>query len=138
MAIGLEVGYLYYSIGTGDFFHSFFSTIAHNLENDNWGSRFPFIMNELYDGVLKYDHISMAIKELESISLELRNYSCDKVIWDINDFSIEPPWGSDISGDITSLADYFVTNEGSDLITIMFDAMEMAVQIKEDITIECI
>ena len=48
MAVGFTVGFYYYSIGSADFLHSFFSTVAVNLEDGKWGSRFPVLMNELY------------------------------------------------------------------------------------------
>ena len=50
MAVGLKVDFLWYSIGQPDFLHSFFSTICVNLENSNWGSCYPILMNELYQG----------------------------------------------------------------------------------------
>ena len=40
MAVGFKVGFFWYQIGSGDFLHCFFSTVAVNLENGNWGSRF--------------------------------------------------------------------------------------------------
>ena len=39
MAVGLTVMFYWYHVGTGDFLHSFFSTIAFNLENKKWGSK---------------------------------------------------------------------------------------------------
>ncbi|EAH1619706.1 hypothetical protein D4258_13215, partial [Listeria monocytogenes] len=33
MAVGIKVDFLWFSIGTSDFFHSFFSTVCVNLEN---------------------------------------------------------------------------------------------------------
>ncbi len=56
MAVGFKVKFYWYQIGHGDFLHSFFSTVAYNLENGNWGSRFPVIMNELYQGKLECDN----------------------------------------------------------------------------------
>lgn len=35
MAVGFKVGFFWYQIGSGDFLHCFFSTVAVNLENDN-------------------------------------------------------------------------------------------------------
>ena len=52
MAVGFKVGFFWYQIGSGDFLHCFFSTVAVNLENGSWGSRFPLIMNKLYQGSL--------------------------------------------------------------------------------------
>ena len=38
MAVGFKVKFYWYQIGHGNFLHSFFSTVAYNLENGNWGS----------------------------------------------------------------------------------------------------
>lgn len=46
------------------FLFYFFSTISYNLENHKWGSKFPVIMNQLYQGELKITSIPMTIKEL--------------------------------------------------------------------------
>lgn len=37
-----------------------------------------------------------------------------KVIWDIDDMTKMPPWGKNISKDITDLSNYFVTSDGKD------------------------
>ena len=103
MAVGFKVKYYWYQIGRGDFLHSFFSTVAYNLENENWGSRFPIIMNELYQGKMSWMNVDKAIAELNVIKEELKAFSPDKVIWDIEDLSKQPPWGNNISKDITSL-----------------------------------
>lgn len=124
--VGFNVSSYWYQIGHGDFLHSFFSTVAYNLENKKWGSRFPVIMNELYQGEASPEHIDKAIEELGSIKKELQAYGPDKVIWDIEDLSKQPPWGSNISKNITDLSNYFVTSDGHDFLTIFLDALEMA------------
>jgi hypothetical protein len=48
------------------------------------------------------------------------------VVWDIEDRSRRPPWGDDIAPEITSLADYFVTNDGKDLFEVLFAALDDA------------
>ena len=78
MAVGFKVEFFWYQIGTGDFLHSFFSTIAYNLENKNWGSRFPVIMNELYQGKMNVENVDKAITELEIIKKELKKYPPQK------------------------------------------------------------
>ena len=103
MAVGFKVAFFYYQIGHGDFLHSFFSTVSYNLENGKWGSRFPTIMNELYQGTLDKDNVETAIEELKKIQLELQAFSPDKVVWDIDDLSNQPPWGKNISNDITKI-----------------------------------
>ena len=79
MAVGFKVAFFCYQIGNGDFLHSFFSTVSYNLENGKWGSRFPTIMNELYQGTLDKDNVETAIVELKKIQLELQAFSPDKM-----------------------------------------------------------
>ncbi|MBP2623227.1 immunity 70 family protein [Streptococcus oricebi] len=116
MTVGLKVDLYWYPIGNGSFLHSFFSTIAVNLEDSKWGSRFPVMMNELYQGNLLYERIDKAKQELSVIKEELSHISPKEVVWDIDDLSAQPPWGDNISPDITDLSNYFVTSRGDDLI----------------------
>lgn len=135
MAVGFKIKYHWYQIGTGDFLHSFFSTVAYNLENKKWGSRFPAIMNELYQGTLSKDNVDKAITELKTIQRELAAFSHQKVVWDIEDLTKQPPWGNNISSDITDLSNYFVTSDGEDFISKFFAALECAKELSEDIVI---
>lgn len=136
MAVGFKVKYYWFQIGNGDFLHAFFSTVAYNLENRKWGSRFPIIMNELYQGKVKHEDTEKAIKELNIIKLELQTISPDKVVWDIEDLSKQPPWGSNISKDITDLSNYFVTSDGNDFITVFFHALEKAKDVNSEMEIK--
>lgn len=136
MAIGFKVEFFWYQIGTGDFLHSFFSTIAYNLENKNWGSRFPIIMNELYQGKMRAENVDKAITELEIIKKELKKYPPQKAIWDIDDLSKQSPWGDNISKDITDLSNYFVTSDGADFLTIFLHALEKSKQMNCDLEIK--
>ena len=133
MAVGFKVAFFCYQIGNGDFLHSFFSTVSYNLENGKWGSRFPTLMNELYQGTLDKDNVETAIVELKKIQLELQAFSRD-----IDDLSKQPPWGKNISNDITNLSNYFVTSDGEDFITIFFNALEKAKKLQMDLTIESV
>ena len=136
MAIGFVVRDEYYSVGSGDFLYSFFSTIAYNLENGDWGSKYPYIMNELYRGELEVESVKECLAELENIRNELKKYLPDKVVWDIDDLSKRPPWGDNISADITDLSNYFVTNEGEDFIEVLKEALEKALELNEKLLIE--
>ena len=138
MAVGFKVRFFWYQVGSGDFLHSFFSTIAYNLEDGKWGTKYPCLMRELYSGELKEQHIKNAKDELETITNELKKISVDKVIWDIDDLSKPMPWGDNISPDITDLSNYFVTSDGEDLITVLNHAMDKAMELKSDITIKSI
>ena len=59
-----------------------------------------------------------------------------KLVWDKNDLARQPPWGSDISEDITNLSNYFVTSDGRDLFEVIFRANEMAKKEKCELIIE--
>ncbi|MBE9175423.1 hypothetical protein IQ225_09140 [Synechocystis salina LEGE 06155] len=53
------------------------------------------------------------------MTFKLSKFSPDKVIWDIENLDIIPPWGNGISSDITDLLNYFVTSSGRDLIAVL-------------------
>lgn len=133
--VGFKVGCIWYEIGAASFLHSFFSTVAYNLESGNWGTRFPVIMNELYQGELTNANVPNAKVELNTIESELKNLSPDKVIWDMEDLGKQPPWGTRISNQITDLSNYFVTSDGRDFLTIFRKALDDAIEIKTDIII---
>lgn len=40
-------------------------------------------------------------------------------MWDLDDPSKQPPWGKNISREITDLSNYFITNEGKDFIILL-------------------
>lgn len=136
MAVGFNVGFYWYQIGSGDFLHCFFSTVAGNLENGDWGSRFPLLMNELYQGRLENEKVADAIVELNTIKAELKKISPDKVIWDIEDMNKQPPWGDKISVDITDLSNYFVTSDGEDFLSIFLHALEKSQSLGLPVEIE--
>lgn len=136
MAVGLSVSYFWYQIGSEDFFYSFFSTIAYNLEGKIWGSKYPILMKKLYQGEVKWNDLDLAMKELEDISGRLKNISPEKVVWDIEDLSKQPPWGNYISKDITNLSNYFVTSEGDDLIVLLLHAIDKAKELKVSVKVE--
>ena len=103
------------------------------MECGNWGTRFPVIMNELYQE--KLANVSKAKVELNTIENELKKLSPDKVIWDIEDLTKQPPWGNKISNQITDLSNYFITSDGRDFLTIFHNALDAAIEIKKDIII---
>ncbi|MCB5372722.1 Imm70 family immunity protein [Amedibacillus dolichus] len=91
------------------FFIFFFSTVAYNLKNEKWGTKFSIIMNELYLSELNSSHIPVAINKLRQIKQGLTKYSFDKVVRDIQNSSAQPPWETTISDTITDLSNYFIT-----------------------------
>ena len=133
---GFTVGFYWFQIGTGDFLHSFFSTVALRLENGLWGSKYPVIMNELYQGELPENKTDLAIDELIQIKEGLRGLSSEQVVWDIEDLSKQPPWGNKISPDITDLSSYFVTSDGEDFIGVLERALKTAAEEGDALKIE--
>ena len=128
MATAFTVKYYMYTIGTADFLNAFFSTVCGRLENGKWGSRFPHLMNELYQGVLPVKHLAAGTEELSQIKQELAQFAPDQVIWDIDDRSLTPPWGDNSSEDITDLSNYFVTSEGEAFLSVFAAALDKAQQ----------
>lgn len=136
MAVGLKVDFLWYPIGTGDFVHSFFSTICYNLEGGKWGSRFPYLMNNLYQGELSYKDVDSAKEELTIIIKELKEFSPDRVIWDIEDLSKQPPWGKNISPEIKNLSNYFITCDGENIFDEIIKAFQESKVEKQNIILQ--
>lgn len=113
MAVGFKVHFFWYAVGAGSFLNSFFSTVSYHLEPEGWGTKYPYLMNHAYNGKVKYVLILELLKEVHEIHELLQNYIPSQVIWDIEDLTKQPPWGANISPEITSLANYFVTSEGT-------------------------
>lgn len=126
MSVGIRVGSITDEIGSSDFLHAFFSTISSNLETNGWGSRFPVLLKNLYQGSIDSSFALDGIAELNVIKTELTDIPPEKVVWDIEDSSKIAPWGDHISPDINSLANYFVTSTGRDLISTLIEALDDA------------
>jgi hypothetical protein len=83
-------------------------------------------MNELYYGELAGEHAPGALAELAQVHAELRRLPPSDVVWDVEDRAKQPPWGDDISAEITDLGNYFVTADGRDLIDTAAEAIAYA------------
>ena len=130
MSVGIQVGSIIDEIGSSDFFYAFFSTVSSHCEPNGWGSRFPALMTSLYDGSLEPQDVSRALTELAQAKVILSNISPDKVVWDFENHSVQPPWGKNISASITSLGNYFVTSTGRDLFAVLDEALNAALKDK--------
>ncbi|HCC36079.1 MAG TPA: hypothetical protein DEQ02_10835 [Ruminococcaceae bacterium] len=136
MAIGISTEGTFYEIGSASFLHSFFSTVSYYLETDGWGSKYPLLMNNLYQGSLKWEHSEVVLKNILEIRESLKKFSPDKIIWDIENLSMRPPWGDNISPDITDLSNYFITSDGNDLFDVLVSILAESINEKADIHIE--
>lgn len=135
MAVGISVDNMWYPVGTGNFFNSFFSTIYVKLEDSKWGFKYPITMNKLFEGKLTFDDIELAQKELTDIYYELSKLNPDNIIWNFENLDAQPPWGNNISEDITNMSNYFITSEGEDLIDILNTAYNFAKENKTSVEI---
>ncbi|MBA2871433.1 hypothetical protein HNQ85_001703 [Anoxybacillus calidus] len=135
MPVGFLVDCFFYEVGHPDFLHSFFSTISFHLEEEGWGTKYPLLMNDLYNDKLKWHDVPKARNQLKEIEEQLSKYSPEQVVWDIDDLSKVPPWGDKISSKVTNLANYFATSEGKTFFEVLYNAMDVAEEDKSDIKI---
>jgi len=133
MSVGIEVGNFWYEVGRGDYFESFFSTVCFYLEDKKWGSKYPVLMRKLYLGPIDFKEAKYALAELLDVK---EKFSCLKkdehsIIWDIRDMSKKvPKWALNPNEKVLSLSNYFVTNDGCDLIARIIDALTEAIESK--------
>jgi hypothetical protein len=124
MTIGMRQGSVLTEIGPGGLLHSLFSTVAVRLEEGNWGVRFPLLMGKLYEGCISSADADAAILEAQAIKLGLQKLGPDQVVWDIEDLSLSPPWGKTVGPHVRSMAEYFVTSTGRNLVDEIRNGLE--------------
>lgn len=124
MTIGLRQGSVITEIGPGELFHSVFSTIAVRIENGQWGTRFPIVMNELYQGSVSHSDADTALNEMLEIRKALQLLPPDQVIWDAENPSKDPPWGRTVGPHVKSCAQYWVTTTGRNIVDEIIDNLE--------------
>lgn len=135
MALALTVGNITDELGAPSFVHAFFSTISKNCEPLGWGTRFPRLMNELYQGKLPSGQAGAALAELRAAKAILTQLPLSGVVWDIDDPSAMPPWGENIAPSITSLGNYFISSTGRDVFGILEEALDYAAANRREATI---
>jgi hypothetical protein len=138
MTVGIKVDYLWFQIGNGEFLNAFFSTISYHLEPNGWGSKYPIVMKDLYNGNVSWEKVPELKNEIIEIRKDLGKISPKKVIWNYEDLEQNPPWRDNISPEITSLANYFVTSNGEDLFEVILKAIDDSYSEKIDLKIESI
>jgi 2,3-bisphosphoglycerate-dependent phosphoglycerate mutase len=135
MSISIWVGNKRFEVGTASFLKAFFSTIYLRLEEGRWGSLFPVLMDEFYSGSLSAARCPAALAELGKVRNRLAEMPPSQVVWDFEDRTRQPPWGNNISKDITSLANYFVTSDGKDLITVLSEVFKEGAKANREVSI---
>jgi Immunity protein 70 len=135
MAIEIRVGSITDEIGTPTVLHAFFSTISAHCDRTGWGSRFPSLF-KLYEGAVSPRDAQSAVVELRAAKEALSRIPPTAIVWDIENRSVRPPWGDDISSTITSLGNYFVSSTGRDLFGLLEEALQAAADEGKDAVIE--
>ena len=137
MSVGLMVGYNWWTVGEGELFliHSF-RLIYVQLENKDWGSKYPLSWIKLYFGDIPLEDIESGIAELLSIQEELKKFTPHDIIWDFEDLSATPPWGNHIASHITNLSQYFITSSGSDLFEVMLTCFRFALEEGQNVVVK--
>lgn len=136
MTVGVQVGNIISEVGSADFFHAFFSTISYHLEPGGWGTKYPELMNELYQGRLPAAHAAQVREDLLAIREQLKAFSPHQVVWDIDNLQARPPWGDNISPHIKDLSNYFVTSTGRDLFEMLLECLEFLQTEGGELTVE--
>ena len=136
MSINLITKNFLYEIGSGDFLIAFFDTIDVRLTKGLFKKSYPYTLEEFYNGHISYEHLDGLESELKIIRKKLKKFKPNKLVWDKHDIKKRPPWGEDISSDITDYSNYFVTYDGKDLFEVLFKAINKAKSEKSGITIK--
>lgn len=121
MALGLLVGDASWRVGSPDLLHAFFSTISVRLEPLGWGTRFPALLNDLYQGELSVDGVETALSELLLARRELQSMPPSAIVWDADDPAARPPWGDKVAA--PDLAGCFWTEDGRSLFDVVGAAL---------------
>lgn len=123
MALGLLVGEAQWQVGSADLLHAFFSTVSVRLEPLGWGTRFPALLHDLYQGELPVDCVETALSELLLARRELSAMRPSGVVWDADDPEAMPPWGNALTNGAPDLAHCFFTVDGRDLFEVLAAAL---------------
>ncbi len=134
--VGLKVGPIFYKIGRGSFLHCFFSTVAVRIESENWGDKYPVLMNQLYKGEVLSKDVDSLKNELNDIKAKFKDIEIDQVVWSIEDRSQQPPWGDKVTETITNLSNCFITSGGKDLFEVFYTAIEASQRVNRNLIIK--
>ena len=123
MSLGLLVGDDQWVVGSPGLLHAFFSTVSVRLEHGGWGSRFPALMDELYQGELPVTSVETALSELLLAQRELSCLPATGLVWDADDPGARSSWADAVAGGAPDLSRCFFTQEGRDLFDVLRAAL---------------
>jgi len=135
MAIAFKQASVITEIGAQSVLHSWFSTVASKLEDGNWGSRYPSVMTQLYQGKLPTAQAQAALAELQDIRTKLSALPIETLVWDIENPNQAPPESHQRNPLATSMVNYFLTVNGLDLTAEFIGNVESLLEFGEDLDI---
>lgn len=134
--VAIRSGSVVTEVGASAILHALFSSISANLEPAGWGSRFPLVMNSLYQGRLVASDCAAAIDELHAIESELRELPVSVLVWDIEDRAAPPSPHYHAGAQAANLAEYFITVNGLGLLRQgLIESVESAAEFGDDVQI---
>lgn len=137
MTVGFRVWRIIYEIGTADFLHAVFSTISHHLEPDGWGTKYPELMNDLFQGKMSHEHAEKAIQDIIEIREALMKYTHEDIVWDVYGIEKRPSECINIVTSHKNLPDCLWTKTGNrKVLDVMLQSFEYLKKKGGDITIE--
>ncbi len=134
MVVGFSVDCFWHHVGRADALYSLFSTICLRLEDGKRGSKYPYIMNDLYNGKLENKFVDVAMNEVKEIKEGLKKLSFEDVVWDIEDLSMEAKFVYDVS-DKSSLLNFYINADRDNFIELLQKALETAKELDLDLTL---
>lgn len=101
-------------VGTGDVWHSIYSTAVTHLSDDD-KDFLQYGLDFLKCGACAADDAQITARQIELIQRRFAHIAPMDAVWDMNDPSIKGPWHHGISTDVTSCANLYTTADGKDL-----------------------
>jgi len=134
MTIAIKVYGSNVILGKWQFLEAFFSTICYRLEDNNWGTVYPIIMNEFSNGVLSAKNVEEGYKEIKDIEAKMEDMKATDLIMDVGDLKIEHKIEN--INEIKCLKDCFVTIYGQSIFAIFDEYMKFAIDENVEVKIQ--
>lgn len=133
--VSMKVGNTTIGLGDINVVEAFYNTTSYRLEPEGWGTRFPVLMDELFEGRVSASSAIRALKELDVVERELSELPRKKVIWDVHDRRPMEDTFLRVNHDATNLRDYFVRSDGTPMVDAIRQALETARRTGQTVTI---
>ncbi len=118
-------------------YRSFFDNVCFYLENKIWGSRFPIVMQNLYNGAVEVSNLKDLLKEIDIIQQEFSKIEVNDLIWDIENLEERCPYLDNMVDEIKTLADFWKTSyKSEDMFEILKRIINFAIENQTEILVE--